>query len=61
MDDLTFIENYLNRYRHSLFETDVSKEMIKLKEMLLGVKNSGKKVIIAGNGCSAAMASHVGR
>ena len=59
MDDIRFIKEYLNRYSHSLFETDVSKEMIKLKEMLLGVKNSGKKVIIAGNGGSAAMASHV--
>ena len=58
MDDLTFIKNYLNRYRHSLFETDVSKEMIKLKEMLLGVKKRNNKVLIAGNGGSAAMASH---
>lgn len=59
MDDQTFIEDYLNRYRNSLFETDVSQQMIELKEMLLGIKEKGKKVIIAGNGGSAAMASHV--
>ena len=59
MDDQTFIEDYLNRYRNSLFETDVSQQMIELKEMLLGIKKNGKKVIIAGNGGSAAMASHV--
>ena len=59
MDDLTFIEDYLNRYKKSLFETDVSKKMIKMKKMLLDIKSSGNKVIIAGNGGSAAMASHV--
>ena len=58
MDDLTFIKDYLNRYRKLLFKTDVSKKLIKMKEMLLNIKNSGKKVIIAGNGGSAAMASH---
>ena len=59
MDDLTFIKDYLARYKNSLFETDVSQKLIKMKEMLLEVKKNGKKVIIAGNGGSAAMASHV--
>ena len=59
MDDLTFIKDYLNRYKSSLFETDVSHELIKMKEMLLRIKENGKKVIIAGNGGSAAIASHV--
>ena len=59
MDDLTFIKDYLNRYKNSLFETDVSEQMIKMKMMLLDVKKKGNKVIIAGNGGSAAMASHV--
>tara|TARA_Y100001970_G_C14142603_1_gene808040 strand:+ start:860 stop:1420 length:561 start_codon:yes stop_codon:yes gene_type:complete len=59
MDDLTFIKDYLARYEKSLFETDISQEMIKMKEMLLKVKARGKKVMIAGNGGSAAMSSHV--
>jgi D-sedoheptulose 7-phosphate isomerase len=59
MEDLTFIKDYLNRYKSSLFETDVSHELIKMKEILLKIKENGKKVIIAGNGGSAAMASHV--
>lgn len=59
MTDLEFIKDCLNRYKNSLFETDVSEKMIKMKELLLGVKNKGKKIIIAGNGGSAAMASHV--
>ena len=59
MDDSAFIKEYLDRYKKSLFETDVSDQMIKMKKMLLEVKKSGRKVIIAGNGGSAAMASHV--
>ena len=59
MKDKEFISNYLNRYQKSLFELDVSDEIIKLKHMLLNIKESKNKVIIAGNGGSAAMASHV--
>mgnify|MGYP000315382243 FL=1 len=59
MDDLTFIKDYLNRYKSSLFETDVYHELIKMKEILLRIKENGKKIIIAGNGGSAAIASHV--
>ena len=59
MEDLKFIENYLNRYKSSLFKTDVSKQIIKMKEMLVEIKKNGSKVIIAGNGGSAAIASHV--
>ena len=59
MNDLEFIEDYLGRYKKSLFETDISEKMIKMKEIMLNVKKNGKKVIIAGNGGSAAMASHV--
>ncbi len=33
MDDLTFIKDYLNRYKNSLFETDVSDELIKMKSI----------------------------
>ena len=59
MTDLEFINNYLNRYKKSLFESDVSSQMIAMKQKLLEVKKSGKKVIIAGNGGSASTASHV--
>jgi len=59
MNDKEFINDYLSRYNKSLFENDISDQMIKMKELLLELKNNGKKVIIAGNGGSAAMASHV--
>jgi D-sedoheptulose 7-phosphate isomerase len=59
MNDLEFINDYLDRYKKSLLETDVFQELVKFKKMLLKVKNDGKKIIIAGNGGSAAIASHV--
>jgi len=59
MNESKFIEDYLNRYKASLFETDISEKVISMKKILLDVKNNDRKVIIAGNGGSAAMASHV--
>ena len=59
MDDLTFIKDYLALYKKSLFETDISQKLVVIKNMLVELKKTGKKVIIAGNGGSAAMASHV--
>ena len=59
MKDLEFIKEYLNRYKKSLLETNISDQLINMKEMLLDVQKKDNKVIIAGNGGSAAMASHV--
>ena len=38
MDDLTFIEDYLARYKKSLFENNISDQILEMKEMLLGLK-----------------------
>ena len=59
MDDLTFISNYFKKYKKSLFETDVSEQLKEMKKMLLNSQKNKKKVMIAGNGGSAAIASHV--
>ncbi len=59
MDDKGFIKDYIERYRQSLFETDVSEQLIYMKELLIDLKKQDNKVIIAGNGGSAAIASHV--
>ena len=53
---------YLNTLifiKKNLFEKDVSEEIIKLKKLLLKTKKLNNKVIIIGNGGSAAIASHV--
>ncbi|SVC50976.1 uncharacterized protein METZ01_LOCUS303830 [marine metagenome] len=59
MKDIEFIQEYLNRYQKSLLENDVSDYMISMKKLLLQTRDKGNKVLIAGNGGSAAMASHV--
>ena len=59
MDDKEFLIDYLTKYKQSIFECDVSDKIIEMKNSLLRASVSGKKVIIAGNGGSAAIASHV--
>ena len=59
MNDKDFILDYLHRYQKGLFDADISNQIIKLKNKLLDVKKDSKKVIVAGNGGSAAIASHV--
>jgi D-sedoheptulose 7-phosphate isomerase len=58
MDDLAFIQECLKKYRQALFETDVSKEMIAMRDLLVRTKESRGKMILAGNGASAAIAAH---
>lgn len=58
MDDQQFLKDYFDRYRHSIFEASVRDELIKLKEMMQGTRARRGKVIIAGNGGSAAIAGH---
>ena len=43
MTDLEFIKNYLNRYKKSLFESDVSSQMIAMKQKMLEVKKTWVK------------------
>ena len=59
MDDKAFINDDLELYRQSLIETDVPEKLIRMKEMLLEVKARNKKVIVVGNGGSAAIAGHI--
>ncbi len=59
MNDKNFILDCINQYRKSIIENDVSNKLIELKNSLLEVKKTNNKVIIAGNGGSAAIASHV--
>lgn len=58
MDDKEWLARYFERYQRSLFGVDVRADLIKMKEMLQTAKGAGRKGIIAGNGGSAAIASH---
>ena len=59
MVDKNWYLDYLNRYQTALLETDVYEQCSSLCEIALKVKATGNKFMIAGNGASAAIASHV--
>jgi D-sedoheptulose 7-phosphate isomerase len=58
VNEKQFLAEYFDRYRQSIFGTDMNSQLIELKGLMSGVHADGKKVIIAGNGGSAAIASH---
>ena len=59
MIDRTWYDRYLARYRQSLFETDVFDACCQFRDFAVRIQESGAKLIFAGNGASAAIASHV--
>ena len=59
MDYNFFIKNCLNQYISAIKTKDIPEKLIHLSKILKEIKSNNKKVIIAGNGGSAAIASHV--
>lgn len=57
MSDSEFLDDYYSRYRKAL-ETDVRKEFLAFRDLCLQVKARDGKLMIAGNGASASIASH---
>ena len=58
MSDHQFLSSYFARYREALLDTDVSSQLIQLKELMTATHAAHRKTIIVGNGGSAAIASH---
>ena len=58
INEEAWLTGYFDRYRTSLFRADVVPQLLTLKEWMLATHAQNKKVIIAGNGGSAAIASH---
>ncbi len=58
MDEQQWLSQYFERYRATLFETHVIPKLVELAQLLRSVQAISKKIIIAGNGGSAAIASH---
>lgn len=56
--DHTFLENYFALYRRLLLETDIKADLLAFRDLCLEVKARGNKLIFAGNGASASIASH---
>lgn len=58
VDEKQWLDEYFGRYRQSILENDVREQLIELKRVLMEMQMNGRKVMIAGNGGSAAIASH---
>jgi Phosphoheptose isomerase len=60
MSDKDFVSNYLDDFSSLLKSNEnLVNKLIEVKEILLDVKKNKSKVMIFGNGGSAAIASHV--
>ena len=57
MDEINFIKDYWKLYQKA-FSVDVSAKLIDFKNICLRVKFNQNKLILAGNGASATIASH---
>lgn len=53
-----WLAEYFERYRRSVFDADACGELIRLRDLVVATHTAGKKVVMAGNGGSAAIASH---
>jgi len=59
MSSKQYLEKYLQSYDLLINEPSAVNELINIKEIFKKASHEGKKIILAGNGGSAAMASHV--
>lgn len=58
MDEKEWLSEYFARYQQSIFQPEIYGELIQLKDILTAAQGKAEKVSIAGNGGSAAIASH---
>ena len=56
--DKRWLSDYFERYRQSIFQPGIYQSIIELRDLMRSVTDAGGKILIAGNGGSAAIASH---
>ena len=54
-----WLQSYFDRYRIALFESDVRPQIEAFRDAAIEVQRNDSKILFAGNGASAAIASHV--
>lgn len=57
-ESVSWFLSYMEAYRQSLLETNVSAELKSFRDLIIETKGNGGKLIFAGNGASAAISSH---
>jgi len=58
MNEKQFLIDILTQYKDIIKNTDITDQIIATKELLTTQRENGRKVIFAGNGASASIASH---
>lgn len=58
MEARQWLSDYFSLYRKSIFQEEINGSLVRLKDLMKATQAAGKKVILAGNGGSAAIASH---
>ena len=58
MSDIKFLKNYFNNYKNLLDNDLYLDDLVKVKDISKKTKSNKKKIMIFGNGGSAAIASH---
>ena len=58
MSSKLWLKNYFQRYEKTLQQTDVSSQVVALRDLAVLSRESGKRFFFAGNGASASIASH---
>ena len=53
-----WLKEYFDRYNESIFNPVIYDDLIRIRDIWEETNRSGGKIIFAGNGGSAAMASH---
>jgi len=58
MNSQTWFRDYFRRYERSLLQTDVSEQIVDLRDLVFDLRTAGRRIFFAGNGASASIASH---
>ena len=53
-----WLDDYFNTYREQIFRADIRERLIEMRDLAIQTRDKGGKLIFAGNGASAAIASH---
>ncbi|MCD4780896.1 MAG: SIS domain-containing protein [Candidatus Omnitrophica bacterium] len=58
MEDKQFIETYFQTFQQCIQPGGIEEDMLKMRDIMLAANRARKKIIFAGNGASATIASH---
>jgi D-sedoheptulose 7-phosphate isomerase len=59
MNEQHWLSNYFDHFSETCMRPDLYAQLVELKDWLIDTQARGNKVILAGNGASAAISSHV--